>query len=240
MTRRLPLGHTSVMAGRAMVLDDDQDGLRDFFPTPPWAARAGGELITCLDPDATTCWEPAAGEGHMVHGLADYFETVAPSDIHPFDGGAVYDFLTPGPPGVWTGEGDGGVDWIVTNPPFKDGEAFIRMAWKRARRGVAMLLRLAFVESEARYHLFNEIPLSVLAPFSERVPMVKGRWDPGASSATAYAWFIFLKPCAGGTAIKVPQMRLIPPGSKTRLTRESDLQRFGPAGGSDDLFEVRV
>jgi hypothetical protein len=29
------------------------------------------------------------------------------------------------------------------------------------------------------------------AQFAERVHMVKGRWNPDASSATAYAWFVW-------------------------------------------------
>ena len=81
-------------------------------------------------------------------------------------------------------------DWIVSNPPFKIGAAFVAEARWWARRGVAMLLRTAFLESAGRYPLMADLTLH--APFSERVPMVKGRWDPEASSATAYSWFIWM------------------------------------------------
>lgn len=221
----LPFGGSAVMAGRHA---DDGDGL-DYFPTPPWAARAGGELIRAIDPLAETCWEPACGGGHMVHGLRDYFDTVSASDL--------YDYGAIGRPGVNFLEGGATpcagrdpfeVDWIVTNPPFVHGEAFFRLGWARASRGVAMLLRLAFIESAARYRLFNEVPLTVLAPFSERVPMVKGRWDPEASSATAYAWFICAKTSEIIPPAPEPVVRLIPPGTKARLQRDSDLKLFGP------------
>ena len=232
-----PSGAGSVMASRAPV----EAGELDYFPTPPWAARAGAELITRLDPAARTCWEPACGGGHMAWGLKDYFPAgVAVSDVA--NHGALasgwsaweeLDFLSrvalthfkayPAP------------DWIITNPPFKDGEAFIRQGWRVARRGVAMLLRLQFIEGVGRHKLFTEdCPLTVLAPFCERVPMVKGRWDPEASSATAYAWFIFMRGASTGHAAGclsagAPQVHLFPPGTKGRLTRPGDLVQFGLA-----------
>lgn len=220
----LPSGHTSVMASRAATAPDDLD----YFPTPPWAARAGGELLQKLDPGRWTCWEPACGEGHMATGLYDYFPIVYQSDIFPYakagaDGEILwqvnaFDFLSDGAPRY------SDVDWIVTNPPFKLGEAFVRQALKHARRGVAMLLRLAFLEGVARHKLlYEDHPLSVLAPFAERVPMVKGKWDPDASSATAYAWFIWLKP----EVSRCPRVVPIAPGAKVRLHRADDLVRFG-------------
>ena len=41
--------------------------------------------------------------------------------------------------------------------------------------------------------LFKDTPPSALAQFAERVPMVKGRLDKGASTATGYAWLVWLK-----------------------------------------------
>ena len=192
-------------------------GTLDYFPTPPWAARAGGELIVRVDPGARTAWEPACGGGHMAHGLADYFPGgVYSSDIHDYGAGDVVDFLAPG-------LADPGVDWIVTNPPFVAAEDFVRAAWPIARRGVAMLCRLAFLEGAGRFKLlYRDAPLTYCAPFAERVPMVKGRWDPAASTATAYAWFLWLKGWEGG-----PLLKPIAPGAKARLTRASDLARFG-------------
>lgn len=217
-----PHGHTAVMAARGPAPD-----ALDYFPTPPWAARAGGELIKRLDPDARTCWEPACGEGHMALGLRDSFESVGLSDVHAYGAGAVFDFLDPGgfpAPGespAW--------DWIVTNPPFVRGEDFARAAWPRARRGVALLLRLQFLEGTARHRLFQELPLFAVAPFAERVPMVKGRWDPEASSATAYAWFVWVKPEIEPTIPRAagPLVLAIAPGARARLSRPGDLAHFG-------------
>lgn len=256
MTRSLdlglkPSGAGAVMASRAA----DQPNEHDYFPTPPWAARAGGELIQWLDPAAKTSrlWEPAAGGGHMAFGLRDYFAQTWLSDIADYpDPGLIVegplDFL--GEEAAAQAE-RWAPDWIATNPPFKLGEAFIRTAWSRARRGVAMLLRLQFIEGGGRHALFTrDCPLTLFAPFSERVPMVAGRWDPEASSATAYGWFIFLKPEAAAqsplaSAIAAAReagcalVRPIGPGTKARLQRHADLVQFGlaPAGG---LFEGGV
>lgn len=225
-----PEGFSAVMAHRVSAPDD-----LDYFPTPPWAARAGGELIRAIDPEpGLTCWEPAAGGGHMAWGLADYFQAVTLSDVFDHEGGLsglaeLGDFLDP------AFASDLAADWIVTNPPFVKGEGFVRAAWARARRGVAMLLRLQFLEGGARYRMFQDVPLHTVAPFAERVPMVKGRWDPEASSATAYAWFVWIKPGVAGFG-DAPRLHLIPPGTRARLSRPDDLIRFGEQA-SAPLFD---
>lgn len=215
-------GYRGDMAQCADRSDEDLN----FYPTPPWAARACAEKILQLDPGARTCWEPACGEGHMLHGLADYFDQVAGSDIHPYGAGAVFDFLAePPPPGFnarW--------DWVCTNPPFKDAEGFVKAGLARAKRGVALLLRLQFICGQERHNLlFGSHPVTVIAPFAERVPMRKGYWDPKGSTATDYCLFIWQKMVPPG-----PRIEPIPPGQRARLTRDSDIVRFGRMGVDPD------
>lgn len=196
----------------------------DFFPTPPWAARAGGELVRFLDPEARTIWEPACGEGHMAAPLAESFDVFA-SDVHPFGYGAAADFMGHDVPDAWGGALP---DWIVTNPPFQVAGAFARLGLQRARRGVALLLRLAFLEGGARYGLlYGAEPLTLCGVFAERVPMTLGRWDPKASSATAYAWFLWRKGPSTSLGTGEPRLLGIPPGTRERLTRPEDARRFG-------------
>jgi len=192
----------------------------NFFPTAPWGARVGGELIKRLDPLARTCWEPACGGGHMVHGLQDYFERVYASDLYRYGDHRLFDF---------TAANDNLVpfvaDWIVTNPPFDHVEEFVRLGYRRARRGVALLMRLAVLEGQKRHGLlYRDVRYYAVAPFSERLPIVKFRWDPEKDSAAAYAWFIWLKPGVGPRA-KPPHPFVldIAPGAEARLTRPSDL-----------------
>lgn len=207
----------------------------EYFPTPPWAARAGGELIAKVDPGRWTCWEPACGEGHMAHGLADYFDYVRASDIHAHgwagQNGPPLDFLSD------AAEGLEPVDWIVTNPPYGLAADFVRTGLKRARRGVAVLARLAWFSSAGRYDLFfGDTPLDTWAPFFERPAMLLGRWVPDASTATDAAWFVFTQKAAKwqGQFRRTRPWDLgtmpIAPGTRARLTKPDDARLFGWKG----------
>lgn len=158
----------------------------DFFPTPPWATRALCEFLKRegYEIDKRLAWDPACGEGHMARPLAEYFKVVARSDIHGYGHGDVLDFLFPGHGRK--------ADWIITNPPFRLGREFISTARAIAREGVAMLVRTAFLESADRYReIFEHNRPAYVVQFVERVPMVKGRVDKAASTATSYCWLIW-------------------------------------------------
>lgn len=221
-----PRNALAVMAQRQPTEADDPD----FFPTAPFAGRWVGEYIKRhLDPCAATVLEPACGAGHLVHGLTGYFPVVWASDAYPYDGNRIHDFLGASP--LWCDP-----QWIITNPPFGDRpEAFIRRAYAEAQHGVVMLGRVGLLETVGRHSLLTEdCPLTIFAPFCERLPLLKGRWDPDASSAAFYAWFIWLKPALSPRRFMAridgeyhPATVLIPPGTEARLTRPSDAVLFG-------------
>lgn len=161
----------------------------DDFPTPPWAVRALMEYVIGK-PHGTTCWEPACNRGYMVRPLREYFTSVYASDVHDYgwkEQDAVVDFLLPGfePPQI--------IDWIITNPPFRLAQQFAERAlYLRPTQGFALLTRTAFLEGGKRYEeMFSVFPPVTVAQFVERVPMVKGRHDPDASTATAYCWIVW-------------------------------------------------
>jgi hypothetical protein len=57
-----------------------------------------------------------------------------------------------------------------------------------------MLTRTVFIESVGRYdRLFRDTPPTKFAQFTERVPMIKGRLDQKASTATGYGWIVWEK-----------------------------------------------
>ena len=59
-------------------------------------------------------------------------------------------------------------------------------------KGIGAVIRSVWFETVDRYErLFRDNPPTFYAPFSDRVPMVKGRYDPNASTATAYSWFVW-------------------------------------------------
>jgi len=188
----------------------------DYFPTPPWGTRAGAEVLLEVDPEARTVYDPACGGGHMADVLTERFAHVWRSDVHAYRPETpICDWLTEPYDGPE-------VDWVFTNPPFKIAPDFVRLGLQRARRGVALLLRMAFVEGVGRHPLFEgPAPLTTFSPFSERLPMTLGRWDPEASSATAYAWFFWMRDAP-------PQPpRWIRPGTRDRLWLPTDAERWG-------------
>lgn len=187
----------------------------DFFPTPAWATRALCKHVLAPLIGATrslaflTTWEPACGDGAMLGPLAEYFGPVFASDVHPYGAGAVLDFLMPGTPPFPR------PDWIITNPPFRLGEQFARRAIETTNEGVALLVRTAFLESQDRFKLYSERPPAVVAQFVERVPMVKGRLQRDASTATAYCWIVWQKSNTD------TRFKWIPPCKKA-LDRDAD------------------
>jgi hypothetical protein len=187
----------AVMAQRSEARDSLDD-----FPTPPWATRALIEYIIKRKSGLKKqcCLEPACGVGHMSKVLAEYFGEVRSSDIAAYGYGDVRDYTTyPYETGV--------VDWVITNPPFKLAEEFIVKSLNVARCGVAMLVRTVFIESVGRHErLFRDRPPSLFAQFTERVPMVKGRLDKKASTATGYGWIVWDKQLSNN----VPQLVWIP------------------------------
>jgi hypothetical protein len=196
----------AVMAQR----HEPSDSLDDF-PTPPWATRALAEHV--LDTAALrslTCLEPACGAGHMAKVLAEYFAVVRASDAHTYGYGELRDYLvSPYEAGSW--------DWVITNPPFRLADEFVQRSLQVARHGVAILARTVFLESVQRYEkLFRGVPPTLFAQFVERVPMVKGRLDEKASTATGYAWFVWSKGELSST-----QLTWVPPCRKS-LERKGD------------------
>ena len=197
----------AVMAQRVEASDSLDD-----FPTPPWATRALLEHIVEGKGKLAemSCLEPACNRGFMSVTLEEYFGTVISSDVFSYGFGGVADFLS-------ADIATDSVDWVITNPPFRLGEHFIQQGLRVARRGVAMLTRTVFIESVGRYErLFSINPPTKFAQFAERVPMVKGRLDKKASTATGYCWLVWEK-----GSLTTSKLMWVPPCRKT-LERETD------------------
>lgn len=215
---------TAVMQRRRVAPDS-----LDYFPTPPFATRALCEFLSQSAPGLVLgdldVWEPACGELHMARPLGEYFRSVRASDVHRYGDHEVTDFL-------FFGDREPVTDWIITNPPFKLADAFIKTALAVATGGVAMLLRGAFLEGQDRYvTLFEQTPPDYVLQFTERVVMLSDRLirsgdvdpfadKPGtkASSATSYCWFVWL---AGGSEWRDTRLRWIAP-CRHRLEQPGD------------------
>jgi hypothetical protein len=200
----------------------------EYFPTPLWAVRAlFRHVLPALGiKEVGSVWEPACGEGHMAAVIAEFArEPVIATDI--FDYGyssTLVDFLDAQLAPKFTD-----CAWIITNPPFSVACDFTLRALELATEGVAMLVRTQWIEGAGRYErLFRDRPPTLYAPFVERVPIIRGRWDPDASTATSYAWFVWCKDRSA-----MPRIFWIPPGCRSALTNPDDRRRFAGSPQSD-------
>lgn len=246
-------GNRAVMethAPQVVEADDPQTALYrklEYFPTPPWGARAGAELLLRLDPQARTARDPGCGYGHLVHGARGYFAGgVTGFDIHDYGGlqeRRLVDYMSR--------EADAlpMVDWEVFNPPFSKAAEWVRLGMKRARRGVALFIRSGWLDTPDRHALcYGDAPLGVEAPFFERIGLKLGGWDPALKPPTTYSWFYFFKPDAApiwlrelqdSAGMPVNATTPIGPGTQSRLTHADDARLFGEQTAMP-LFEARV
>ncbi len=209
VTSPRPRGGPAVMSRRR-----EPSASLDDFPTPPWAVRALLEWLqwTGRIRGAVSCREPAAGRGHMARALGEVFRRVEQMDVQDYGTGEldrVTDYLADH---IWPA-----VDWTITNPPFRLAEPFISTALRTSRIGVAMLVRTQFLEGIGRHdRLFAQHPPAAVLQFAERVPMVRGRLDPNATTATAYCWLVWDVGRTGRT-----ELFWLPP-CRPRLERQED------------------
>ena len=205
---------TAVMERRVEAHDSLDD-----FPTPPWATRAILELLAVkhgLDLSALSVREPCANRGYMVRPLVEQFGTVLAGDVHDYGYGfAVQDYLF-GPDSDFDP-----TDWTFINPPFRLALEFVLRALRLSKAGVVIIVRTAFLEGVERFgSLFSVRPPWLHAVHVERVPMVKGRVDPEASTATSYSWLIW----RNDTAERLPTEWIAP--CRRRLERPGDYFQF--------------
>jgi hypothetical protein len=155
----------------------------DLYSTPPCATEA----LLRVEQLPHWIWEPAAGRGAIVNVLCDRGHAVVASDIadYGFPLHFVTDFLT-------TAKAPAGTECILTNPPFQIITEFVAHALDLCPC-VIVLARLAFLEAESRSEILERRGLARVHVFRNRLPMMHrdGWTGPRASSAVAYAWFVW-------------------------------------------------
>lgn len=176
------------------ALPEDKRRALDDYPTPEWAIDAVLPFVLPrLGLDALVL-EPACGAGGVFRRLAAH--GVKPSDmrgieIHPERAeqsrascAAVTCADALDPLTAWPA-----ADLIISNPPFRQAEAFCTRALTEVRDGgaVAMLLRLAFLESAERFPFHSLYPVDGLYVFSSRPSFTAN----GKTDSAAYAWFVW-------------------------------------------------
>lgn len=155
----------------------------DFYPTP----QVITEALLSVETFDGEIWEPACGDGAMSRVLQSAGYLVKSTDLTD------------------RGFGDNGVDFlleqspadnIVTNPPFKLVEEFIRQSVRLARCKVAILGRLGLLEGQERRKIWDDTPFSRVWVFSRRIAFLKpGEGEYGSKGGKGgmvpYAWYVW-------------------------------------------------
>jgi hypothetical protein len=187
--------HSAMSRGGAIrhALKDRGD---DLYETPPQATRALLRHEATLGP---VIWEPACGPGAMVEVLRAAGKRVIASDLRDYgcpDSSHGIDFLM-------ERAAPAGVTAIVTNPPYKLADDFIRNALQLCPT-VCMLLRLGFLEGAGRSDIIDG-HLERVWIGVERLPMMhRDGWDGAkiTNSAMPFGWFVFRRDLQGPQTFK--------------------------------------
>ena len=182
----------NLLTGNARNAQADDD--LNFYATPyaalpPLLMAEGKRLPRAI-------WEPACGNGALVVPLRNRGFHVTATDLHDWgcpDSETGIDFRG-------TAAADVGARLaaeherfgVITNPPFNIIESFVERAVSLSPY-VALLCRLAFLESEGRMNWFPQVGLRRVHVIGERLPMMHrhGYDGPKLSSAgMCFAWFI--------------------------------------------------
>jgi hypothetical protein len=143
-------------------------------------------------------FEPCAGDGAIAKALAEY---VDPDNIFTgdIDGDRVvsYDEFDATDSDEWYEVVHDQTlwdwDWVITNPPYKqpDCDRIIQNAWDFAEEGIAMLLRLTYMEPcQNRAKFLKEADLTNLIIFNPRPQFIPGK---KATDSSTVAWFVWRK-----------------------------------------------
>ena len=148
---------------------------------------------------ARRIWENASGENHLVNKLEEIGFNVLPTDIiKRTDKTIKLDFLHDDNKWVreWLNALDGEEVNILTNPPYKFATEWVYKSMEFLREGekLMLFLKIQFLEGIKRRELFKKYPPKYVFVFSKRQMCAKnGKFDSYQSSASCYAWFVWVK-----------------------------------------------
>lgn len=133
--------------------------------------------------------EPCAGEGHISEVLEEYGCELITNDIdEKFKTNFNLD-ITHETFWLQMKGGYKNIDFIVTNPPFSHAAEVMKQSYKIAKKGVALLVRLSFLEPcEGRDKFFVTNPPDQIII----MPRISFTGD-GKSDSVTCAWVIWYK-----------------------------------------------
>lgn len=157
---------------------------QDFYQTPTRVTERFLEAhFAGMDISNLTVLEPASGHGAISDVLDAFGFSVSKFD--KYFGENRTDFLT---------DEVEPVDWIITNPPFSQANAFVCRSMEVALNS-AMLLPLDFLTSAERYksiYTNKQFHCSTAYVFTRRILMSQeAQPSTYSTGAVSFAWFVF-------------------------------------------------
>ena len=167
--------------------------VNDFYPTPEIATL---ELLNNIKIFGNV-WEPACGEGHLSKCLEQWGFKVKSSDLIDRGYGEQEDFLL-----HYNQENCD----IITNPPYKLAEEFIKHSMEILQTGnkAIFFLKVQFLEGQSRLkNIFKKYPPRYVYVHSERQQCSKNADFENLNSNTlCYIWIIFEVGFCGETILR--------------------------------------
>lgn len=172
----------------------------DFYATDPNTLEI---LLDALDRDGVKLHhdilEPSCGMGHLSEVLKQHGYNVSSYDLVDRGYGvAGVDFLKTNYVGI-------GIFDILTNPPYKYAQEFVEHSLDILEDGCncIMLLKIQFLEGQARRKLFEKYPPKYIYVNSTRQTCyINGDMSKKMSSASCYCWFVWEKGFTGEPTIR--------------------------------------
>lgn len=158
----------------------------DLYETPAEATRA----LLRAETLPHRIWEPAAGRGAIARELIAAGHDVVRTDLVAHEGAD--DGIVTGVDFLMETRAPEGCAAIVTNPPYKLADAFIRHGLALGLP-VIVLLRLMYIEGAGRSDLIDACCARIWAGV-ERLPMMhRDGWEGPKVTAGAmpFGWFVF-------------------------------------------------
>jgi hypothetical protein len=169
-----------------------KDRGNDLYESPGEAVHAlldlgrSGEIATLPD----RIWEPACGPGSIVRVLRGAGHHVTATDLVDY-GARRCDDSQSGVDFLFERAMLDGTQAIITNPPFKLANEFVRHAHAIGAPRIILLLRAMFIEGSGRTDVIEDMGLRSVHVFRNRLPMMHrdGFDGPKNGSSVPFAWF---------------------------------------------------
>lgn len=175
---------------------------RDFYETPPWMTHA---LLKHVDVQGSI-FEPCVGDHSILNALPTFIGARYANDLNPdcladLHGDASQEH-------IWqqlATMAPGGIDWVITNPPFTNPLPMEILKWARlmARVGVALMLRISWLEPTKNAKKHPRGPYLSAHPPNKYLVMPRHSFTGnGSSDSATTAWMLWTKQPLPGRPIE--------------------------------------